>query len=535
MLWNDLMRDFESPGRSEVLGVRGMAAASHPQATLAAFDVLKAGGNAVDAAITAAAMLAVVEPTQTGIGGDCFILLKRPGQPIVALEGAGWACSGVGAATFAASGDAQIDPLSAHAVTVPGSIRTWALLAQDHGTQPWATLLRPAIDAAALGTPVAERLARDWSRQTAKLQQDADAAKVFLHPDGSAYRAGELHRQPALAEALAAIAADGADVFYEGWIAEDIVMKLRRRGGLHTMEDFADWRPRYVTPISTSYRGYQLWECPPSGQGIIALGMAAMLERFELSGYEPLSTERFHLQTEIARLAYAERDHYLCDGEDPDALVQHMLAAGKVDQRTARIRMDARVADAAPMSGPAHRDTIYLTVVDRDGLAVSFINSIFDDFGSGLLAPRSGVLLHNRACGFVTDPTHPNAIAGRKRPMHTIIPAMLTRDGEAVLSFGVTGAHFQPLGQIQVLANIVDYGMGIQEALDHPRMFAHGDTLHLERTVPAHVWDGLRSLSHHPEAAPNPLGTGQAIWIDRTRPLLRGGADPRRDGIALGY
>ncbi|MGF6731291.1 gamma-glutamyltranspeptidase/glutathione hydrolase [Paraburkholderia youngii] len=529
------MRDFELPGRSEALGTRGMAAASHPQATLAALDVLKAGGNAVDAAITAAAVLAVVEPTQTGIGGDCFVLLKRPQQSIIALDGAGWACAGASASEYRASSVAGINPLSAHAVTVPGSIRTWAQLARDHGTRPWPSLLHPAIEAATNGAPVTERLARDWARQTVKLSNDADTARVFLHSDGSAYQAGELHRQPALAEALSSIASDGPDVFYEGWIAEDIVTKLRTLGGYHRADDFADWRPRYVTPISTSYRGYELWECPPSGQGIIALGMAAMLERFDVSKFGPLSAERFHLQTEVARLAYAERDHYLSDSEDPDTIVQHMLAADRIDQRIARIRMNGRMADAAPMYGPAHRDTIYLTVVDKDGLAVSFINSIFDDFGSGLIAPRSGILLHNRACGFVTDPAHPNAIAGRKRPMHTIIPAMLTRDGEAVMSFGVTGAHFQPLGQIQVLTNIVDYGMGIQEALDHPRMFAHGDTLHLEHSVPQPVWSGLRALSHFPQPAPNPLGTGQAIWIDRARGLLRGGADPRRDGVALGY
>jgi gamma-glutamyltranspeptidase / glutathione hydrolase len=528
------MRNFELPGKSEALGMRGMAAASHPVATLTAIDVLKAGGNAVDASIAAAAVLAVVEPTQTGIGGDCFALLKRAGQPVIALDGAGWACAAADAMKYAANGTTAIDPLSAHAVTVPGSIRTWHRLASDHGTLPWAALLRPAIQAAR-GTPVSERLARDWALNRHKLVHDADTARVFLHPDGRAFSAGEIHRQAALSEALSSLASDGPDVFYEGWIADDILGKLNGLGGWHAHEDFALWQPEYVKPISTGYRGYELWECPPSGQGIIALGMVAMLERFNLSDFDPLSASRFHLQTEIARLAYAERDYFLCDSEDPDAMVRHILDEDKVDARVARLRMDSRIRDVTPASGPGHRDTVYLTVVDCDGMAVSFINSIFEDFGSGILAPRSGVLLHNRACGFVTDPSHPNAIGGRKKPMHTIIPAMLTRDGEAVLSFGVTGAHFQPLGQLQVLSNIVDYGMTVQEALDHPRMFAHGDTLHLERAVPESVWGGLRALSHRPELAPNPLGTGQAIWIDRTNSVLRGGADPRRDGIALGY
>lgn len=529
------MRDFELPGRSETFGTHGMAASSHPAATLVAIETLKAGGNAIDAAVAAAAVMAVVEPTQTGIGGDCFVLLKKPNEPIRALDGAGWACAAADAKTFAAQGITTIDPLTAHAVTVPGAVRTWHRLATDYGTRSWSDLLQPAIRAAAEGTPVTERLARDWARQIKKLERDPDTARVFLRPDGSAYGAGDRHCQHALSETLLSIAADGPDAFYEGWIAEDIVSKLRRIGGMHTLDDFAEWQPRYVSPISTGYRGYELWECPPSGQGIIALGIAAMLERFPLSNFDPLSTQRFHLQAEVARLAYAERDHYLCDSETPESFVQHMLAPHKVDERIARVKMDARLSNLVPASGPAHRDTTYLTVVDTDGLVVSFINSIYDDFGSGILGPRSGVLLHNRACGFVTDPIHPNAIAGRKRPMHTIIPAMLTKDGEAVLSFGVTGGHFQPLGQMQVLANVLDYGMNIQEALDYPRMFAHGDTLHLERTVPENIWDGLRALLHHPDAAPNPLGTGQAIWIDRDRSLLRGGADPRRDGVALGY
>lgn len=526
------MRDFELPGRSEAFATNGMIAASHPQAALAGLDVLKAGGNAVDAAITAAAMLAVVEPSQTGIGGDCFVLLKRRNGPVLALEGAGWAPAAVEASRLHEQGRTTIDPGSPNAVTVPGAIRAWHRLAMDHGSFDWARLLQPAVAAARDGAAVTERLARDWARAADRLRADPDTRSVFL-PGGEPPAPGDLHRQTALAGALEAIAAQGPDVFYEGWIAADIVGKLRGLGGVLTADDMALWQPRYVTPISTRYRGHEIWECPPSGQGVIALAMAAMLDHFDLGALGSLSSERFHLQAEAARLAYAERDDFLAEGAH--SLVAHLLSPDRVRERVARISASARMAHARPARAPAHRDTVYLTVVDRDGTAVSFINSIFDDFGSAITAPASGILLHNRGCGFVTDPGHPNTIAGRKRPMHTIIPALLTRDAEAVMSFGVTGAHFQPLGQIQILTNILDYGMTVQAALDHPRMYAHGDVLHLERTVPAAVAEGLRALGHNPEPAPNPLGTGQAIWIDRARGLLRGGADHRRDGIAIGH
>ncbi|MGB3067425.1 MAG: gamma-glutamyltransferase [Ottowia sp.] len=528
------MRNFENPGRSEALGRRGMAAASHPLATQAALDVLKAGGNAVDAAICAAALLAVVEPTQTGIGGDCFVLLKRKGQPVIALEGAGWAPAAASVANSGGLHASEINPQSAAAVTIPGAIGAWSRLSQDYGSWPWPRLFEPAIDAAAHGVPVAERLARDWARQTAKLSQDADTAGVFLRA-GVPYGKGEIHSQPLLSKALSSIAAEGPKAFYEGWIAKDIIRKLERLGGVHQLDDFSAWAPRYLAPISTVYRGYRLWECPPSGQGVIALGMAAMLENYDLASYGHGSVERYHLLAEVARLAYAERDHYLCESSEPQVMVSHLLDQEKVRQRISRIRMDRRMADATPLQSPAHQDTVYLTVVDEAGTAVSFINSIFDDFGSGIMAPESGILLHNRGCGFVLKPEHPNVIAGRKRPMHTIIPALLTQGDDVVLSFGCTGAHFQPLGQIQMLTNIVDYGMGVQEAIDAPRMYAHGDVLHLEGGVPLHVWNGLRALGHDPRPAPNPLGAGQAIWMTPSTGVLCGGADSRRDGIALGY
>lgn len=527
------MRDFQRPGRSEAFGVSGMAATSHPQATLAAIEVLRAGGNAVDAAVAAAALLAVIEPTQTGIGGDCFALLKREGQRIVAINGSGAAPAAESAERHLGNGVTVLDPESAHAVTVPGAVRTWARLVEDHGTFDWERLLIPAIEAAENGYPVTERLAHDWSRQVAKLSRHA-AAAIFL-PGGVSPAEGDLHVQRELGEALRDISRRGPDVFYEGWIAEDIVATLQSMGGLHTRDDLAAFRPRYVTPISSSYRGFDLWECPPNGSGVIALAMASLLERCDISRFAPVSVERFHLQAEIARLAYAERDTFVCDPDTGTTPVEHLISSVRAAALSRRISLDARLVDLLPVPVPEHKDTVFLTVVDRDRTVVSFINSIFDDFGSGIVAPKSGVLLHNRGSGFVLEPGHPNALAGGKRPMHTILPAMLTRDDEVVLSFGVTGGHFQPLGQVQILSNLIDYSMSVQEAIDLPRMFARGDVFDVEGTVPCDVIDGLRALGHRPTRALNPLGTAQAIWIDRKRGLLRGGADPRRDGIAIGY
>ncbi|MVT64553.1 gamma-glutamyltransferase [Bradyrhizobium pachyrhizi] len=528
------MRNFESPGRSEAFGGNGMAATTHPLATLAAIDVLRDGGNAVDAAVAAGAMLAVVEPTQTGVGGDCFVLLKREGQPVIALNGSGAAPAAVSLGSLAKAGIRTLDPESVHTVTVPGAVRSWARLTENHGTFDLARLLAPAIAAAENGYPVTERLSRDWSRQVPKLSRLAATTSVFL-PAGEAPKPGQLHMQPALACALKEVAAKGADVFYEGWIAESIVKTLRSLGGFHTLEDFTAFRPRYETPISTSYRGYELWECPPNGSGVAVLAMANLLDRYNIADFAPVSVERYHLLSEIARIGYAERDAFVGDPDAAPVPVERMKSSARADILTGRISQNSRLVDVVPVAMPEHKDTVFLSVVDKDRTAVSFINSIFDDFGSGIVAPECGVLLHNRGFGFVLEPDHPNTLAGGRRPMHTILPAMLTRDGECVLSFGVTGGHFQPIGQIQILSNLLDYKMSVQEAIDQPRIFARGDVLDVEGTVPAHVVEGLRALGHRPTPAPNPLGTAQAIWIDRKRGVLRGGADSRRDGVALGY
>ncbi|MFA7892214.1 gamma-glutamyltransferase [Pseudomonas putida] len=527
------MRNFEQPGRSEAMSTRTMVATSHGLATSAALEILRQGGNAVDAAITAAAMLAVVEPTQTGIGGDCFALLKKNGEPVKALNGSGWAPKAATVAHYRGKKITEIDPYSADAVTVPGAVAAWERLSRDHGRLPFSKLLEPAIQAAEFGYPVTERLAYDWHRNAWKRNRCANFAEVFF-PNGVAPACGAIHRQPLLAKTLKSIAQDGAAVFYKGWVAEDLLSSLQSRGGLHSAEDFSEYQPEYVDPISASYRDYDIWECPPSGQGIIALAMLKILEQFNLGDLAPLGAERLHLQAEASRMAYAERDLFLCDPQFASCPVEHLLSNERAQALASRIKLDRRMTDITPLPHAAHNDTVYISVVDEEGFAVSLINSIFDDFGSGVLTSQSGVLLHNRGSSFVIDESHHNRIEGRKRPMHTIIPAMVTREGEMVLSFGVTGAHFQPIGQVQVLTNLIDYGMGVQEAIDHPRMFARENTFELEGRYPEQTLQKLRMLGHDARRAAAPLGTAQAIWVEGNG-VRRGGADPRRDGVALGF
>lgn len=528
-------RDFELSGHSEAVGANGMVATSHPLSSLAALDILREGGNAVDAAVCAAAVQAVVEPTQTGLGGDCFALLMRESDARpVALNGSGWSPAAADQSWYRERGMTEIPVESPHAVTVPGSVAAWARLIADHGRLPWERVLQRAISLAEDGACIPERLARDWGRQVGKLRRNAAASALFLF-NGEPPVPGTVHRQPALAQTLRTLAKRGAEAFYQGEIAEHLVETLREQGGLHRVEDFAEFAPEYVEPISTGYRGYELWECPPNGQGIVPMLMMKGLEGFDLSSWPSLSVERFHLQAEFARLAYAERDAFIADPKTGKVPVDWLLSDRHTADMRRRVSLTRRMPEVDTIPQRPHSDTVFITVVDRDRTAVALINSIFEDFGCGIACPHTGVVFHNRASSFVLKEGHPNVIAGRKRPMHTIIPGMLARNGKAVMPFGVTGAHFQPIGQAQVLVNVVDYGLSVQAAIDHPRIFARGESFEVEGTVPEQVVKGLRDLGHPVTRAASPLGTAQAIWIERERGILRGGADGRRDGLALGY
>lgn len=530
------MRDFQLAGRSPVYATNGMAATSMPAATLTAIDVLRAGGNALDAAVAAVALLGVIEPQSTGLGGDCFCLYKPAGRPVVAINGSGRAPAAASAEALARLGVTALDPESAHCVTVPGALAAWEMLLAHHGRKGLDELLQPAIRAAEEGFVVAPRVAFDWAEAAPKLRRTG--AVSFLR-DGRPLQPGDVFRQPALAQTFRRVARDGAKAFYEGEIAARIVATLRARGGLHTEADFAAMPAAvdFVAPITRRWKGYEVWECPPNGSGLLVLMLLGILEGMPVLD-DPLSPLRLHRHAEAGRLVYRDRDALLCDPSQNFMPMDRLLSDSYLAAMRGLIQ-DSRAMAALPPGGetllPAHKDTVYVSVVDRDGNACSFINSIFQNFGSGLLVEQDGIMLHNRGFSFSLQPGHPNVIAPNKRPMHTIIPGMLTRDGEAVMPFGVMGGHYQPFGQSWFLSNLLEYGMDIQEALDCPRFLPRLGKLQVEHGVPEATCRALAALGHELAEPEEPLGGGQAIWIDRARGILIGGSDPRKDGCALGY
>ncbi|HVC56271.1 MAG TPA: gamma-glutamyltransferase [Stellaceae bacterium] len=526
------MRDFNQPGRSAAMAANGMAATSHPLGTLAALDVLRAGGNAVDAAIAAAAMLAVVEPAMTGIGGDCFVLYSKKGALPLALNGSGRAPAKAHVEWYVEHGIREIQVPTPHAVTIPGAVDAWCTLNREHGTRPLAELLEPAARAAEDGYLVTPRVALDWQRNLAKLR-DPLTAKLFL-PGGSPPLPGDRMRNPPLAATLRRIGRDGREAFYDGPVMRDILGRLKQLGGLHEAGDFAAQHSDWVTPITASYRGYDVYECPPNGQGLSALLILRILDAYAMAGERFGEADRLHLLAEATKLAYAVRDGHIADPAQVPVDVAGFLSDAWAERARSRIRLD-QVQPAAPRGGVEHKDTTYLCVVDRDGNAISFINSIFSAFGSGILAPESGVLLHNRGTGFRTLPGHPNAIAPGKRPLHTIIPGMLCKDGKAVMPFGVMGGQYQAVGHAHFLHRMLDRGMDPQEAAEAPRSFAYEGVLQVERANPEPVIADLMGRGHRIERLEVPIGGCQAIWIDHARGILIGGSEPRKDGLALGY
>ncbi|MBM3554421.1 MAG: gamma-glutamyltransferase [Alphaproteobacteria bacterium] len=529
------MRDFHLPGRSTVHSTEAMAATSHPQATLAALDILRAGGNAVDAAVAAAAMLAVVEPQSTGPGGDVFMLYSPGGKgDVIGYNGSGCAPAGLSAEHLIGAGLDAIPLGSPHSVTIPGAVEAWERLTRDHGRKPLGEILAPAIRTAEEGYVIAPRVARDMKSNEAKLAIDPNARRVFL-PGGKAMPAGTVHRQPELGATLREIAKTGAAGFYRGWVAEDIVAHLRALGGTHTMEDFAAYRGHYVAPIATTYRGHDCLQIPPNGQGVVALLMLNILAGYDLAKLDPLGVDRLHLTAEASVLAYALRDQLVADPAQASVPVAQLLDSAFAE--TLRRKIDPKRAMTAPPPGlfPDHRDTVYLTVVDRDRNACSFINSTFHNFGSGLVAPKSGVVLQNRGAGFLVKPGHPNCVAPGKRPLHTIIPGMVKKNGKVTLSYGVMGGQYQPVGHAWLLNNLIDFGMDVQEAIDLPRAFLWQGSYGLERGIPDVTARGLVERGHKIDTVDAPHGGGQAIAIDWERGTLTGASDPRKDGCALGY
>ena len=536
------MRDFHLPGRSPAYGANGMAATSMPQATLAALDILRTGGNALDAAIAACAVQCVIEPASTGIGGDCFCLYVPAGSSkVVALNGSGRAPAAATPEALRAAGLTAMVNTSAHSVTVPGAISAWELLNRTHGRLGLDAILQPAIRYAEEGFAISPRVAWDWEGSVGKLSKHEASARRFLK-DGEAPALGTRFVQPELARTLRAIAARGKKAFYEGEVAADIVATLRAAGGLHTEEDFARGADvaEFVEPISIKWRGMEVFQCPPNGVGMHVLQILGTLGNLATPEGGPGSALRYHRHIEAARFAYRDRDAFLADPSQVDVPVERLLNADYLKRIAAAIRDDAALTEAdLPPAGESdfakHKDTVYLCVVDRDGNACSFINSLFEGFGSGILAEASGVLLQNRGFGFRLQEGHVNCIAPNKRPLHTIIPGMVMKDGQAIMPYGVMGGRFQPMGQTLFLTNHFEFGLDVQEAIDFPRLMPQDGKVQIEHGIPGSVVDQLNRMGHACELIDKPHGGGQAIFIDREKGCLVGGSEPRKDGLALGY
>lgn len=525
------MRNFHFPGRSPVFATNGMVATSHPLAAQVGVEILKKGGNAMDAAISSAVLLGLCEPQMTGIGGDCFVLWSEAGSDDVsALNGSGRAAQALDASLLRDSGLNSVPLGSPHAVTLPGAVDAFCHLADAHGKLGLPDLLAPAIHYAEEGIPVAPRVASDWAQDGEILQGSARSAYLM---SGETPKPGDVFRAPGQAEVLRRIAKSGRDAFYTGEIAEDMIAALTSRGGLHTADDFASVAATPTTPISSQYKGLEVVEHPPNTHGAIALLMLNMLSEFDLSTLDPIGAERAHIEAEVAKLAYDARNRMLGDS-DHTARLGHLMSVDTAKALASLVDPKRAMPSATAISEAVHKDTIYVTAVDKDGMSVSLIYSLFHGFGSGIASEKFGILLQNRGAGFTLEAGHPNELKGGKRPMHTIIPGMVRKSGRVIMPFGVMGGAYQPNGHARFVTNMVDFGMDPQTAIDAPRCFPDKNMLRVEDSYADTVRQQLSDLGHDVTRPPTAIGGAQAI-LRHENGVLEGASDPRKDGCALGY
>jgi gamma-glutamyltranspeptidase/glutathione hydrolase len=546
--------DFNSR-RSSVIGRRGMVATTQPLAVAAGLEILAQGGNAADAAVATAAALNVTEPTSTGIGGDAFALYYQAdsGQ-ITALNGSGRAPAALTIDRIKKEGlfvdaDSPIaDPYHPYTITVPGACSAWCALVERHGRLQLSKVLAPAIRLAEEGFPVAPNTAYFWERGVERqLAKALNGCELTI--EGRGPRAGEIFRNPGLAHTFRKVAEGGKDAFYQSEIAEAIVDVIAQAGGCMSLDDLANHQASWDEPISTTYRGYRVWECPPNGQGLTVLLGLNILEGFDIAALEPLSTERLHLQIETLRLAFADSRWYVSDPKFNNLPISELLSKSYAEARRKLIDNSKATINQQRGTPAASSDTVYLTVVDGDGNACSFINSNYMGFGTGIVPKGWGFTLQNRGHNFSLDPEHPNGLAPGKRPYHTIIPGMITKDSQGVssdknqlfASFGVMGGFMQPQGHLQVASALIDDGVDPQAALDRPRFIIQGGTakgaVGLEAGIPQEVVSQLKQMGHTAEQVSgygrSVFGRGQVILRDSKSGVLWGGSDPRADGCAM--
>jgi gamma-glutamyltranspeptidase/glutathione hydrolase len=535
-------------GRSVTVANNGIVAASHPLAAQIGLDVLKAGGNAADAAVAASAAMGLLEPMSCGIGGDLFaIVYDAKTQKLYGLNANGAAPAKMTRAFFKAKGLDEIPERGELSWSVPGCVDGWDQLRAKFGTKSFKELLAPSIEYGEKGAPVPEVIAGYW--RGAERVRDPDFGKVFLLPNGRAPQHGDVFKNPALANTYKLIAKDGRDAFYKGEIAKRLVAFSEKKGGLLSADDLAKHTSEWVEPVKTTYRGHDVWELPPPGQGIAALQMLNLLEPHDIKGMGPTSADYWHLMVEAKKLAYADRAKYYADPKFAKVPVSELISKEYAKERAKLF--DAKKAGVNVAAGDAKlgkADTIYLCVVDKDRNCVSLIQSNYYGFGSGLAPPDLGFALQNRGTLFALDPAHANTLEPGKRPFHTIIPAMVTRGGKPYFCYGVMGGDMQPQGHVQVLVNLLDFGMNVQAAGEAPRIEhvgsatptgapekPKGGTVKVEPGIPDAVVDELERRGHVVERVKVNGGGYQGILIDPKTGVLHGGSEARKDGAAVGY
>ena len=525
--------------RSMVITQRGIAATSQTLASQAGAMILARGGSAVDAAIAANAVLGVVEPMMNGIGGDLFAIVREPSGKLAGLNASGYAPRALTAEAVRSKGHSAIPEEGILGVTVPGCVDGWARLHRKYGKLPWAELFVPALYYAREGFPVTEWISGAWQGGLSKLLADDNGRRVYLR-DGKALKVGDLFRNPELARALEIIATQGSSAFYRGDIAKSILKTSARHRGYLDASDLAEFQSEWVDPISTEYRGWRVYELPPNSQGLAALSMLNIMERFPLGSHDALSTDAFHLKIEAQKLAYADLNRYVGDPRTSRVPTAQLIAKPYAAER-ARLIDPAKAScavDPGKPSLPSAGDTIYLSTVDSDGMVVSLIQSIYLSFGSGVVVDDFGFHLHNRGALFTLEKGHPNELAPRKRPFHTIIPAYMEK-GTQHVGFGIMGGLNQAQAHAQFASNLIDHGMNIQAALEAPRFTKlnfSGCDVKIERRVPSSTIDQLRERGHYVQTEPSfssAVGGGQAVMHDSAAKVNYGASSPRKDGAAV--
>lgn len=525
--------------RSVVMATQGMAASSQPLATLSGYKILAKGGNAIDAAVAMVSTLSVVEPYNVGIGGDAFALIYlAEGKRLIGLNGSGRAPYGASLSAYREKGLREVPERGIDAVTVPGALHAWNEALERYGTRKLSEVLEDAIFYAEEGFPVSEVIAGEWQEVEGLLRSSPSASKTFLI-NGKAPQGGQRFRNEALAKTYRTLARHGVEAFYGGEIGEAILQTSKAHQGFLSRQDLLDHKTTWVEPLSTDYRGYTIYELPPNGQGLTALEMLNILEGYDIARLGHNTASYLHLLIEAKKRAFEDRNRFITDPEFERIPVEELLSKDYARRVRETIDRQRASSNPSPLALPRSSETVYVTAVDKDRNAVSFISSLFMHFGSGVVVEGTGIVLQNRGKSFSLNPTDSNRLEPHKRPMHTLIPGMVFKDGTFLMSFGVMGGDMQPQGHVQFLINLIDFGMNLQEALDAPRIRHLNDReVYLEEGVAEPVARGLAERGHQIRRRISPVnqvGGGQAIFWDREEDVLLGASDRRKDGCAIGY